>query len=171
MAGDVLTRAPVRLGFGTLVGASLGSTLVGLMLAGCDRPTPGRAAASTDVEVDPALYASARRPAQTFVMERTGERCEVFVFENGEIVARLPQRPGGPASSAGVGDGEGAPKKYACPRELELGEKIRIVGTTCARESPVPERNLPTICPDYLTNAERDWRKAHAAPTGSASAR
>ncbi|MNC90541.1 hypothetical protein D3C83_66490 [compost metagenome] len=72
-------------------------------------------------------------------MIRTSDRCEVVIEKDDREVERLP-------------------KKYACPKDLLLGEWIRITGMTCVREGGSPERKLPVVCPDYLTNAERDHR-------------
>ena len=72
-------------------------------------------------------------------MVRTGDRCEVTI----EWEAGLSER---------------MPKDYACPKDLALGERISIKGMTCMREGETPARNVPVVCPDPLTNAERDTR-------------
>lgn len=149
MAGDVLNRAA---GAAEALSRAAGAATWVALLAACDAPVGGRGAASMDVELDPAQFASARRPAETFVLERTGERCEVTMRVGGAIASTWP-------------------RSYACPLELEIGERIRLAGMTCERQSPVAERNAPTVCPDYLTNAERDHRRAVASAAASASAR
>jgi hypothetical protein len=89
---------------------------------------------------------------ERFVMERTTDRCEVIVFVGGAEVRRVPER-------------------FACPKDLELGERIVLLGRTCKRESTTRERNLPVLCPDYLTNAEREGLASSSAsgarPTSS----
>ena len=85
-------------------------------------------------------------------MERTSERCEVFIERSGVAKQKLPER-------------------FACPKDLELGESIRLLGRTCMRMSPNPARRVPVLCPDYLTTAESEAlasasvRQATAAPT------
>lgn len=69
-------------------------------------------------------------------MERVTERC-IVVIESGPIAEKLPAL-------------------FACPKDLELGEKIHLRGRTCMRESDLKDRNIPVLCPDYLTNAERE---------------
>ena len=78
-------------------------------------------------------------------MERVTERC-IVVIESGPIAEKLPTM-------------------YACPKDLELGEKIHLTGRTCMRESTMKDRNIPVLCPDYLTNAEREFV---ASPSASA---
>ncbi|HTJ81538.1 MAG TPA: hypothetical protein VL400_07425 [Polyangiaceae bacterium] len=127
-----------------------GATLAALALMGCgDRATPtALGSADDDLEPPPGALGSVRRPATTYRMIRTGERCEVVFEEGGVEIRRLP-------------------KKYACPKDLELGEWIRITGMTCLREGGAPPRTIPVVCPDYLTNAERD----HRLEMGSAGVR
>ncbi len=87
-----------------------------------------------------------------FFMERTSERCEVFIERSGSVTEKLPER-------------------FACPKDLELGESIRLLGRTCMRVSPVPARRLPVLCPDYLTTAESDARASASAARTSPSSR
>ncbi len=86
------------------------------------------------------IIGSVRRPFETYLMTRIDERCEVTVEIDGEVVERAPER-------------------FACPRDLEVGERIRIAGMSCLREGGAAERRVPVVCPDYLTNVERARRK------------
>jgi hypothetical protein len=97
------------------------------------------ASAELDLEPRPEALGSIRRPVTTYRMIRTSERCEVVLEQAEREIRRLPTR-------------------YACPKDLELGEWIRITGMVCMREGGAPARNVPVPCPDYLTNAERDHR-------------
>ena len=110
-------------------------------LAACgDRERPlAIDSGALDTEPPPGALGSVRRPATTYRMVHAGERCNVVFEQGGVEVRRLP-------------------KAYACPRDLEPEESLRITGMTCLREGGPPARNIPVVCPDYLTNAERDHR-------------
>jgi hypothetical protein len=41
-------------------------------------------------------------------------------------------------------------KWLPCPRELNDGEKMRLTGKTCLRESDDRSRNVPVRCAKYL---------------------
>lgn len=86
---------------------------------------------------EPAWNPVVRRPGWRFVFEKTGERCVVLRIEDNERVIL----------------GEEA----ACPVDLQVGERIRLTGRACIREGPDATRILPVVCPDPLTNAERDF--------------
>jgi hypothetical protein len=103
----------------------------------CGQEDPRRSHEPFDVEIPPDQLPQKDDTRARFVMERTTDRCEVLVFVRGAEVRRLPER-------------------FACPKDLELGERIVLLGRTCKRESTTRERNLPVLCPDYLTNAERE---------------
>jgi hypothetical protein len=45
-----------------------------------------------------------------------------------------------------------------CPPQVRAGERIRIAGKTCVRESDDASRIEPVVCPDPLTNLERRER-------------
>ena len=51
-----------------------------------------------------------------------------------------------------------------CPLDLQVGERIRIAGKTCLRESGDPARVLPVVCPDPLTNLEKRDLAGRAPP-------
>jgi hypothetical protein len=42
------------------------------------------------------------------------------------------------------------PATIRCPRELEPGEKMRLAGQSCLRESPTPGRATPVRCTSQL---------------------
>lgn len=86
---------------------------------------------------EPAWNPEVRRPVWRFVFERTGERCVVRRIDGNERVT----------------DGEEA----ACPVDMRVGERIRLAGSVCLRESDEAARARPVVCPDPLTNAEKEW--------------
>lgn len=47
-------------------------------------------------------------------------------------------------------------KTVPCPREIAAGERARLMGRTCMREAPKPDRNVPVRCPKQLFYVERD---------------
>jgi hypothetical protein len=109
------------------------------LLVACEAPpsAPGHAAS----QAEPAhSVGPVRQAPERYFMTRTGERCEVTVEIDGEVIARREPL-------------------FACPRDLEIGERIRLAGRTCIRESPAAERAIPVVCPDHLTNTERDRRR------------
>ncbi|APR83374.1 Hypothetical protein A7982_08723 [Minicystis rosea] len=92
-------------------------------------PTP---VGSVVKEPDPA--ASARRPARRYYLGRTASRCEIYRVDDTVVSPSTPT---------------------PCPADLQIGERIRIAGKTCMRESSVADRVEPTVCPDPLTNREK----------------
>lgn len=78
--------------------------------------------------------ASARRPVRRYYLARTAARCEIYRVDE---------------------EGISAPLVTPCPLELMIGERIRIAGKTCIRESSDAERVEPVVCPDPLTNKEK----------------
>lgn len=111
--------------------------LLALALLACDQPTGSAPHIETDPEPSLEALGSVRQPAETWIMTRTGERCEVTLQDNGEVIYTDPER-------------------YACPKDLQLGEWIRITGKTCIREGGPVERKVPVVCPDYLWYAKRE---------------
>ena len=108
------------------------------MLSACKREAsdaPADPAPSAAVAPDASAAAPPRRPTKRWYMARTQERCEVYSGD-GEVVSPAIEAP--------------------CPRYLEVGERIRIAGKTCMREGTRdPAREVPVVCPDPLTNAEK----------------
>ena len=110
------------------------------VLGSCKRESndpPPEPVGSASAEL-PAGTEPPRRPTKRWYMARTQERCEVYSVD-GEVVS--------------------SPTAAPCPRYLEVGERIRIAGKTCIREgSPDSARQVPVVCPDPLTNAEKQDR-------------
>jgi hypothetical protein len=107
-----------------------------LALAACqDRSAPAPAPSATaSAAADPDPAASARRPARHYYLARTASRCEIYrVDEEGLTPSIITP----------------------CPLDLQIGERIRIAGKTCIRESSDAERVEPVVCPDPLTNKEK----------------
>jgi hypothetical protein len=120
------------------------SALALALAAACGEP---RDVPSDPLKVEPATsLSSTTRPRARYVMTRTSERCVIERFE------------------------EDAPREtlvpdVACPKDLEVGERIRLIGMTCAREGGATrERNVPVVCPPTLTRAERDRRETGGPP-------
>lgn len=108
-------------------------------LGGCDAPRPRELLRAVDDQVPvPPAASTALRPGTTWIMQPippTFERCEVLRIDDD--------------------GGRETVSENACPHDLKAGERVRIVGKTCLREG-VPTRERPFVCPDPLTNAERD---------------
>jgi hypothetical protein len=90
---------------------------------------------------------AARRPTRRYYLARTADRCEVYSVDGGDF---------------------SEPQKTPCPQEIEPGERFRITGRTCIRESTDPLREVPVVCPDPLTNLEKKDQKAAAAGASAA---
>lgn len=106
-----------------------------LALAACqDRGAPAPAPSATASAATPDPAASARRPARRYFLARTTSRCEIYRVDE-----------------AGISPATTTP----CPADLLVGERIRVAGMTCVRESSDPERVEPVVCPDPLTNKEK----------------
>jgi hypothetical protein len=121
-------------------------------LAACREAPSGDAAGADpgDEGADAAAGAPAasalppRRPTRRYYLARTRERCVVYSVD---------------------GDAISPPTEVPCPAELQRGERLRLAGKTCARESPAdPARDVPVVCPDPLTRAEAIELAADAGP-------
>jgi hypothetical protein len=105
-----------------------------LLLAACNAgpaPTPAPSASARAPAPDRA--AAARRPARRWFVGRTASRCEVYRVDE-----------------EGIGKGREVP----CPQDLEIGERIRLAGKTCLRESSVRDRVEPVVCPGPLIDED-----------------
>jgi hypothetical protein len=119
--------------------AALGVALLGLSIAACSAGGPAPAPSATS-DARPAPLPSARRPTRRYYLARSQDRCEVYSV-----------------------DGEASPPRTStpCPPDLEIGERIRLSGKTCMRESPEGvTREQPVVCPDPLTLLELKDRSA-----------
>jgi len=110
----------------------------------CDQTSPQPPPMESSLEPPLGMLGSVRRPATRYAMVRTGERCQVTIEWEAGLAERLP-------------------KDHACPKDLALGERILLSGATCIRAGETPARNVPVVCPDPLTNAERDQRQKASA--------
>ena len=120
--------------------ASWLAPLLLLAATGCEEPPIPPTAREGEMEPPLEALGSVRQPSETWIMTRTGERCEVTRSVEGQVVDTMPDR-------------------YACPKDLLLGERIRITGKTCIREGGPAERVVPVVCPDYLWYAKRELAK------------
>lgn len=132
-------------GLGGLVGAAV----LGVLIAGCDATTTvttdagaiATTTASASAAPLPEAEAPPRRPTRRYFFARTDARCEVYSIDHEQVTA---------------------PESFPCPGDLNPGERLRIAGKTCIRESSDPDRREPVVCPDPLTNLEkRDLARDH----------
>ena len=110
--------------------------LVAVALAGCK----GRDAAPLETPSASPLaepVVSARRPVRRYYLARQPTHCEIYFSD--------PDR-------------DSPVQAVPCPLYLEIGERIRIAGKTCVREGGAPDRVMPVVCPDPLTNLEKRER-------------
>jgi hypothetical protein len=110
----------------------------GIIDVGCEGPTSVVTVTGPGVPISASAPAAPavppRRPTRRYFFARTEARCDVYAVDGAQTTA---------------------PEAFPCPGDLNPGERIRIVGKTCSRESPVPEREEPVPCPDPLTNREK----------------
>jgi hypothetical protein len=114
------------------------------LLAACadGGPAPAPSAApmlalSSSYRPPPNPAETARRPTRRFYLGRTEARCEVYAADP---------------------DGTSPATPTPCPPDLSPGERIRIAGKVCMRESDDPDRQKPVVCPDPLTDFEQRVR-------------
>ena len=131
--------------------AARGLALSLLLAAGCDdgrdgpatfgaQAGPGAGAASAPAS---SAGAAPRRPGRRYYFERTPEGCEVYAEEDD---ARSPA------------------EEARCPADLGLGERIRLTGKACMRESQADAgREVPVLCPDPLRELEKSELEARDA--------
>ncbi|WP_437578167.1 hypothetical protein [Sorangium sp. So ce887] len=90
-----------------------------------------------------------RRPTRHYHLRRTDDGCELFWIDGDLVSASQP---------------------LVCPPDLQVGERLRLTGKTCMRESAqTPSRAVPVVCPLPLTNMEKEDRAppdAGAPPDG-----
>ena len=104
-----------------------------LVLSGCDADDP-RTTDTHSVAPAPSSFDEIRRPARSYVVIHSGDGCSVHWLQDGR---------------RSIG------KTVPCPRELEAGERMRLAGRTCIRESERAERNVPIRCNKELFYAEK----------------
>ncbi|KYF64890.1 hypothetical protein BE15_31775 [Sorangium cellulosum] len=119
-----------------------GRLLVAALLAGtaaCQGDAGGQDAGAPSSDAGAALAAEGapapRRPTRYYHLRRTDDGCELFWID-GDLVS--------------------ASQAVACPPDLQVGERLRLTGKTCLRESAqTPARAVPVVCPLPLTNMEK----------------
>jgi hypothetical protein len=123
-------------------------------LAACD--DGGERFAPAPVESSNAAAPSAsapKKPPRIYYLVNEAKKCEVFWLEDGQRSIK---------------------KSRPCPRDVAEGEKIRLTGKNCIRESLEPARNIPVRCPRELYKAaEADQHGGgpdRLAPAASSSA-
>ncbi len=104
-----------------------------LLLSACDAEDP-RTTHTHSADPAPSSFDAVRRPSRSYVVIHRGDGCSVHWLQDGQ---------------RSVG------KAVPCPRELEAGERMRLAGRTCMRESERAERNVPIRCNKELFYAEK----------------
>ena len=110
------------------------ATLAGLSLVACDESEPPP---RPPIAGSVSAFGSARRPDKTVYAESGGSRCVVYWTSATEESER---------------------EEILCPRELKAGERLRLTGRTCHRESPDPARQGPARCSPYMLYVDRALR-------------
>jgi len=130
------------------------TVLCGLLLPawGCDSAAPPPPPTPSQDGASPAPIATAQRPTRTYYMAHTAGRCTVYWVD---------------------GQAHSVSRPEPCPRELEPGERVRLAGRVCMRESDNPAREGPMRCPQPLVESavddRRDAGEMRLAPAGSAT--
>lgn len=129
-------RAPLALGL--------------VVVAACGRGEPAardgapEPSAAATADAGPDVAPAVRRPTRRYLMTRDGDRC-LIGFDDGPVASPRTDVP--------------------CPGQLASGERIRMTGKACLRESPAdPARDMPVLCPDHLLVLERVEREKARAP-------
>jgi hypothetical protein len=114
-----------------------------LLLGGCrgDAPEPAPLAASAQALSSGAVHDVAPAVHQSFI-EYGDKQCRNYLVRDGREQAHTAVR---------------------CPRELKPGERLRLAGSTCMRESDDPVRRMPVRCPSVLLTFDADERRKEAA--------
>ncbi len=114
------------------------------LLCGCPADGEGeRAARPEEPGAEPSWNPEVKRPPWQFLLEKTGERCVVLRVDEGERITRI--------------------EETACPVDMEVGERLRLAGSVCLREGGSQARAMPVVCPDPLTNAEKEFLEKEQA--------
>lgn len=112
-----------------------------LVAAACREPEP-TARRGDDVDLDPGVFAGARRPSRVHVLARSAERCELLSVEDAT---------------------RSRPTPTPCPPELLEGERIRFAGDACLREG-IADRARPVVCPEPLVEQGLQDRRSADTP-------
>jgi hypothetical protein len=120
-----------------------------LVVAACDDGGVPDLSDATSATATPTASAP-KKPGRNYYLANEESKCRVYWIEDGmRSVDRF----------------------RACPREVEPGEKIRLTGRTCIRESATESRNMPVRCPRELykaKEADQDGKGPDLIPTASA---
>jgi hypothetical protein len=116
---------------------------------GCSEPQSSDVGPPVDTIALPRIAMSAKRPAKRFFVERTSDRCSVYFEEGGQ---RSPS------------------EDVPCVQDLLLGERIRLLGSTCVREASSENRSIPVMCPNELSRFVSQTNKASASASAVSDA-
>ncbi len=106
-------------------------------ILGCEEPDPAPLLPPSAAPATPTATASYTRRTRHYFVANDHDQCTVFWEEGMQTSQR---------------------KIVACPREIDAGERARLTGRTCIRESARKERNVPVRCPNEVFYAVRDDR-------------
>jgi hypothetical protein len=99
----------------------------------------------------PSAWSEPRRPKRTYYLAYKADRCLVYWVD---------------------GQQQSVTRTEPCPRELQAGERVRLAGRVCIRESDNHAREGPMRCPQPLVEAEAhdrlDAGDKRLPPAGSA---
>ncbi|MRG95744.1 hypothetical protein [Polyangium spumosum] len=115
-------------------GGSFRGVLLATLLVSCETAEPEPAPAppfAPSASAAPAAPVLPRRPTVRHYLARKDERCEVYAVD---------------------GDRVSAATRTPCPQDLQVGERIRVMGKSCMREG-IAERAQPVVCPGALLTA------------------
>jgi hypothetical protein len=107
--------------------------LVLALLTACDDAPPPPRAGGPVTEATTSLTAVVRRPTPSVFLEHEESRCSVY-WQEAELSSQR--------------------KAVLCPRDLAVGERLRLTGRTCQRESSDPLRAGPVRCAQALLKVE-----------------
>jgi hypothetical protein len=130
----------------TSLARALAAVALASVVLACESEAPDPARREPAPTVASAVF-SARRPARTFFIANDNGACVLYFSE---------------------GDKQSKEQWTRCPRDIAPGERMRLAGRTCLRESDRPERRAPVRCPKSLVVAEREaGPEPSAKPTSS----
>jgi hypothetical protein len=110
---------------------------VALIALVCCRSSDDGAPPPPPAPAPPAASTTASGPRRTYFVAHEGRRCVLFWMEH---------------------ERHSVSKEVTCPRDLLAGERARLSGKTCLRESSASDRNVPIRCPREVLDADRHDR-------------
>ncbi|MBM4360418.1 MAG: hypothetical protein FJ096_20110 [Deltaproteobacteria bacterium] len=105
------------------------------LLGGCEGAVRDDLTPRGSSEAEDFAPVASATASPTFVLERAGDDCRIF---------------------RRVGEDRALGVAAICPRYLGDGERIRLVGRACFRESEDPARAVPVRCPAELVGRATD---------------